>query len=65
MAGNAHECSLKSRIGEVSKERMLSLLWPYVDAQQATLIAVTHDHALLAGFSRVIEVHQLYSHALP
>jgi putative ABC transport system ATP-binding protein len=48
-----------------NKERILSLLWHYVDAQQATLIAVTHDHALLAGFSRVIDIHQLYSHALP
>ena len=42
-----------------NKEHMLELLFQYVEARSATLIAVTHDHALLATFDRVIDVQQL------
>ena len=37
-----------------NKIRILELLFAAVDRQDATLIAVTHDHALLPHFDRVI-----------
>lgn len=39
--------------------RSLALLCQYVDEHQATLLAVTHDQALLSGFMRVIDVQRL------
>lgn len=38
-----------------NKAHILEKLFDYVDTQEATLITVTHDHALLSGFSRVID----------
>lgn len=39
----------------VNKTRILDLLFESVDAHQATLLAVTHDHELLDRFDRVID----------
>lgn len=43
-----------------NKAHILQLLFQYVDEQRASLIAVTHDHGLLAGFDRVIDFHQFH-----
>jgi putative ABC transport system ATP-binding protein len=44
-----------------NKAHILDLLFQYVDEQQASLIAVTHDHGLLNDFDRVIDFHQFHS----
>ncbi len=38
-----------------NKNRILDLLFEAVDQQQATLLAVTHDHELLKKFDRVVD----------
>ncbi|NJN46633.1 MAG: ABC transporter ATP-binding protein [Candidatus Competibacteraceae bacterium] len=38
-----------------NKTRILDLLFDAVDAHQATLLAVTHDHELLTRFDRVVD----------
>ncbi len=38
-----------------NKSRILDLLFECVDAHRATLLAVTHDHELLARFDRVVD----------
>ena len=38
-----------------NKDRILDLLFENVDASDATLLAVTHDHELLPRFDRVID----------
>ena len=38
-----------------NKGRILELLFDSVDAQNATLLAVTHDHELLPRFDRVVD----------
>ena len=38
-----------------NKQRVLDILFHYVDEHQATLLAVTHDHELLHRFDRVID----------
>lgn len=42
-----------------NKERILELLFAYVHEHHATLVAVTHDHAFLDAFDRVINLHNL------
>ncbi len=42
-----------------NKDRILDLLFQQVDARGATLVAVTHDHALLDRFDRVVEFESL------
>ena len=42
-----------------NKLRILELLFAAVDKQGATLVAVTHDHALLPYFDRVIRMDEL------
>ena len=37
------------------KDRILDLLFDSVEVNDATLIAVTHDHELLARFHRVVD----------
>ena len=39
-----------------NKQRILDILFDYVDEQQATLLAVTHDYELLDRFDRVIDL---------
>ena len=39
-----------------NKQRILDILCRYVDEQQATLLAVTHDYELLDRFDRVIDL---------
>ena len=39
----------------VNKLRILELLFRSVETHQATLLAVTHDHELLARFDRVVD----------
>ena len=43
-----------------NKTRILDLLFRSVDAHGATLLAVTHDHELLARFDRVIDFQEFY-----
>jgi putative ABC transport system ATP-binding protein len=38
-----------------NKAHILEKLFDYVDSRGATLVTVTHDHALLGGFNRVID----------
>ena len=39
----------------LNKELILDLLFDSVDARGATLLAVTHDHALLSRFDRILD----------
>ncbi|MCP4767558.1 MAG: ATP-binding cassette domain-containing protein [Gammaproteobacteria bacterium] len=43
-----------------NKRTILDLLFNAVDFQDATLLAVTHDHDLLASFDRVIDFRQFH-----
>ena len=38
-----------------NKQRVMKILFDYVDEQRAALLAVTHDHDLLGGFDRVVD----------
>ncbi len=40
-----------------NKTRILDLLFRSVEEQDATLLAVTHDHELLGDFDRVVDFH--------
>jgi putative ABC transport system ATP-binding protein len=42
-----------------NKERILKVLFAYVHDRQATLVAVTHEEALLAAFDTVINLSKL------
>jgi len=42
-----------------NKTKILELLFAAVDQQDATLIAVTHDHALLPHFDRVVSMEEI------
>ncbi len=42
-----------------NKQRIMDLLFEYADDSNATLLAVTHDHALLSHFDRVIDAGEL------
>jgi putative ABC transport system ATP-binding protein len=42
-----------------NKERILKVLFAYVHDHQATLVAVTHNEALLAAFDTAIDLHNL------
>ena len=42
-----------------NKVRILDLLFAAVNRQEATLIAVTHDHALLPRFDRVVRMDRI------
>jgi putative ABC transport system ATP-binding protein len=42
-----------------NKERILKVLFAYLHDHQATLVAVTHDEALLAAFDTAIDLHNL------
>ncbi len=39
----------------VNKQRIMEILFDYLEEQQATLVAVTHDHELLNLFDKVID----------
>ena len=44
-----------------NKQRILDILFQYVDQYSATLLAVTHDHELLDHFDRIIDLFSLIS----
>lgn len=43
-----------------NKQRIMEMLFSYVDKKDSTLITVTHDHELLSGFDRVVDFKELY-----
>ena len=43
-----------------NKQRIMQILFNYLEEQQATLIAVTHDHELLNLFDQVIDFQQFF-----
>ena len=45
----------------VNKERVLDILFEYVENNAATLITVTHDHDILQRFQRVIDFKHFYA----
>jgi len=45
----------------VNRERVLDILFEYVENNAATLITVTHDHDILQRFQRVIDFKQFYA----
>jgi putative ABC transport system ATP-binding protein len=48
-----------------NKERILKVLFAYVHDHQATLVAVTHDEALLAAFDTAIDLYHLTQPTMP
>ncbi|MCZ6825964.1 MAG: ABC transporter ATP-binding protein [Gammaproteobacteria bacterium] len=46
----------------LNKDRVLDILFQYVNDNAATLIAVTHDHDILHRFQRVIDFKDFYGH---
>jgi ABC-type lipoprotein export system ATPase subunit len=46
-----------------NKGQILELLFRSVESHDATLLAVTHDHALLSHFDRVVDFSQFRSPA--
>ena len=44
-----------------NKERIMQILFEYVQDRQALLITVTHDHELLKGFDRTVDFKEIYS----
>ena len=45
----------------VNKQRIMQILFSYLNENQATLIAVTHDHELLNLFDETIDLKQFYT----
>lgn len=43
-----------------NKQRIMEMLFGYVEEKGSTLITVTHDHELLSGFDRVVDFKELY-----
>jgi putative ABC transport system ATP-binding protein len=43
-----------------NKQRIMDMLFRYVQDEGSTLITVTHDHELLSGFDRVVDFKELY-----
>jgi len=43
-----------------NKQRIMDMLFSYVEEKGSTLITVTHDHELLSGFDRVVDFKELY-----
>jgi len=46
----------------LNKDRVLDILFQYVNDNAATLITVTHDHDILHRFQRVIDFKDFYTH---
>ena len=44
-----------------NKQRIMDLLFGYVEEKGSTLITVTHDHELLSGFDRVVDFKEIYN----
>ena len=44
-----------------NKQRIMQILFSYLEEQQATLLAVTHDHELLNLFDETIDFKQFYT----
>jgi len=44
-----------------NKQRIMDMLFGYVEDKGSTLITVTHDHELLSGFDRVVDFKELYT----
>ena len=45
-----------------NKHKIMSILFYYVQDKGSSLITVTHDHALLKGFNRIVDFKELYKH---
>jgi len=45
----------------LNKDRVLDTLLEYADSNDATLVAVTHDHGILDRFERVIDLPEIYA----
>jgi len=43
-----------------NKNRIMRILFDYVNEKKSTLITVTHDHELLKGFDRIIDFKDIY-----
>lgn len=43
-----------------NKDRIMRILFDYVNEKKSTLITVTHDHELLSGFDRIIDFREFY-----
>lgn len=43
-----------------NKNRIMGILFDYVNEKNSTLITVTHDHELLKGFDRIIDFKEYY-----
>lgn len=43
-----------------NKERIMDLLYEYVNQTNATLVAATHDHTLLPGFGRTLDFQEFH-----
>jgi putative ABC transport system ATP-binding protein len=44
-----------------NKEKIMKILFDYVNDRQSMLITVTHDHELLRGFDRVVDFKNIYA----
>ncbi len=44
-----------------NKQRIMQIIFRYLEERQATLIAVTHDHELLNLFDKIVDFKQFYS----
>ena len=44
-----------------NKQRIMKILFDYVNQRQSMLITVTHDHELLHGFDRTVDFKNLYT----
>ncbi|MCG8306747.1 MAG: ABC transporter ATP-binding protein [Cytophagales bacterium] len=43
-----------------NKQKIMRMLFDYVDEKDSLLITVTHDHELLQGFHRIVDFQELY-----
>lgn len=43
-----------------NKQRIMQILFDYVQNREALLITVTHDHELLKGFDRIVDFKEIY-----
>lgn len=44
-----------------NKEKIMRVLFDYVEEKGSSLITVTHDHELLRGFDRVVDFQEIYT----
>lgn len=44
-----------------NKEKIMQVLFDYVEEKGSSLVTVTHDHDLLSGFDRVVDFQEIYT----